>query len=1148
MASLVRLAALPSAVTSTVDGDCIILQRRAESDTIAGILLPWHQGPIIGRDGYGVDEFAGGGYESDDESDDDSDSDSIQERCAEGAIYGKKTVLDVVDDTQPNKAVILGMGGTGKSTLAAIVASRPDIRRNFDTIFWIDVGKSLSSEAKENDTPVKNNLSYEKYRECLRSMCRQLEQATNDAEGAAAAPPTHHRFNEEVAQSPGDRSMQVAAKYLRAMLAARSEMARILRDSRCGNTLLVLDDVWSHEDIDLFNFGADCDDAPPSSINRLSMLITTRTVDWAPLPKTYTLSLGIFNEQDAILLIGLELGLSPYFNFESLPPDDKRLLLEIIRRCGYLPLAIRLLGKALRSLSNTTSIPSGFSIDSLFKSVMMGWTHHDMKQINDITASPPPAYISLYDTLDRTFSMVVTSVESSNFVKRCFGALAVTFASENFVRPWTSLSIVEQLWTAMIRLENDDASYILERDGLCRGDDVRRTLEAVGVIDVMLLDGLHNKKTKCIRISHDLLCDFGKQYLNTNLLPEISDQEEKTPCFSLWPWKNSPKSTTDGTNREPADAITRFFNRQICHLYDKMIDGSFTTCDHDGHMYYFYPQHLMRGNLIPDAYALLTNRDFIACRLQLLGMEDGVQKHMRDIEVLHNAVVKARSGSTMDKKQTIDRYNVMVLINTVVYAIVSFESVVDCMDSTQMLIKKRTIDRYDVMVLVNSVVYAIVSFESVVDCMDSTQMLMIQLENARKARGLLKVGTAVQRLHRWNIAMDCFSKALQYLKFAALPSNHPDMVRTRACIETAMLHPVRLVAKESPDRLVLKYGAILKTGNNCSYAVPLELTSHPGYGIVPMNPPDSDFMASLGLFTYLGIGRSESSMEVKYDGDFITRATDGFVMNVTGGWLYEGVALAVKPGPKNEQEHKKHLKMTNGSRRFLINDEGTISPTNCPDLVLGISKKPGLYLVDRYSPNRARFKNVDQIINSANDKSSENGNGGGIRLELQSHAPYGIVPITKLVTFKDKQQISFRRLGLGPLENALQVIYQNNKIIIRNYDNYLLALHIPGKFAGNSINMFGSTIPNWEERWFFKIWNRFAFKKNTDFAVNDDGTISPLDAPHLALGFQIPDFSQQQDKPVTTFTYDPLLEDNSSERKSISTYILSALSVLYLQY
>merc|ERR1719469_1106645 len=125
------------------------------------------------------------------------------------------------------------------------------------------------------------------------------------------------------------------------------------------------------------------------------------------------------------------------------------------------------------------------------------------------------------------------------------------------------------------------------------------------------------------------------------------------------------------------------------------------------------------------------------------------------------------------------------------------------------------------MILVNAVVDAIVSFESVVDCMDSTQMLIIQLENALKARGLLKVGTAVQRLHLWNIAMDCFSKALQYLKFAALPSNHPDMVRTRACIETAMLHPVRLVVKESPERLVLKYGAILK-GNNCPYAVPLE--------------------------------------------------------------------------------------------------------------------------------------------------------------------------------------------------------------------------------------------------------------------------------------------------------------------------------------
>ena len=94
----------------------------------------------------------------------------MQEPCV-----GNNPVLDGVEETEPNKAVILGIGGTGKSTLAATVASRPDIRRNFDTIFWIDVGKSLSLEAKENDTPVRNNLSYDNYRECLRTMCRQLE-------------------------------------------------------------------------------------------------------------------------------------------------------------------------------------------------------------------------------------------------------------------------------------------------------------------------------------------------------------------------------------------------------------------------------------------------------------------------------------------------------------------------------------------------------------------------------------------------------------------------------------------------------------------------------------------------------------------------------------------------------------------------------------------------------------------------------------------------------------------------------------------------------------------------------------------------------------------------------------------------------------
>jgi len=57
-------------------------------------------------------------------------------------------------------------------------------------------------------------------------------------------------------------------------------------------------------------------------------------------------------------------------------------------------------------------------------------------------------------------------------------------------------------------------------------------------------------------------------------------------------------------------------------------------------MYLFYPHHLIKGDLLPDAYQLLTNQKFIACRLQDLGIENGTEQHMHDIESVLKVVLK----------------------------------------------------------------------------------------------------------------------------------------------------------------------------------------------------------------------------------------------------------------------------------------------------------------------------------------------------------------------------------------------------------------------------------------------------------------------------------------------------------------------------
>ena len=47
--------------------------------------------------------------------------------------------------------------------------------------------------------------------------------------------------------------------------------------------------------------------------------------------------------------------------------------------------------------------------------------------------------------------------------------------------------------------------------------------------------------------------------------------------------------------------------------------------------------------------------------------------------------------------------------------------------------------------------------------------------------------------------------------------------------------------------------------------------------------------------------------------------------------------------------------LQNGSRRFRVNEDGTVAPAHRPDLVLSISYYSPLLFVDRASPNRAVF-------------------------------------------------------------------------------------------------------------------------------------------------------------------------------------------------
>jgi len=1073
------IADIPDEAASIIRNNKYLLQRYNEANLIADVLLPTLlKDPLFHEVHYGCEDYYNGKSTSSEFSTEDDDSISVD---SFHSTYDRDFPTDSdghdVQESKPSfpkKIIIRGLAGMGKSTLAAISCCRQDIRQAFDCICWVNVGKrmhntfslDIENNGIQDEKYPRNNLNYEMYRDCLRIIFKQLMKKNGSPKRSIAESDEydkkydgiHERFVEEVVCSSGDPPMQVAAKQVQAMLSARSEMAQILSSLK-RNVLIILDDVWCNEDIDLFNFCCSGFNDPGS----LSMLITTRKFDEAQLPETYTLSLGFLNELEGMKLLGWELGLAENFDFDELDISDRMLFLEISRKCGYLPLAIRMMGRSIRSMKTISNSTSEYTLDYVLKHVVMGWENQNPSSNNKAKASFENA--SMFAVFDRTFLLVASTAESSNFLKLCFGALAVGFTYVERLRPWISLDIVLLLWKALLESKNEDIVLALRNDGICKSNDVFKVLETLGAIDI-----LDEKKRRYVRIGHDLLWEFGRTYLEINLPIEPPKYEDQ----NFWLRMKFTKPTNQIIDSSNVTSV--FLNQHIVSLYEELTNGFFSTQIDDGHIYTYYPQHIIKGDLPEKAFNILNNQKFISTRLEVMGTDEAIHIHMQDIELLEKKYLcYAKLPST--RKSSKDA--IMELVNSIVFATVSFDH------------SSRYIE-------------------------NSTDIHGVKMNNCLKARGLVIIGAAIQKFHLWNISMDCFSKAYQYLKFADFPSTHPEVTRIVRYIDTATLFPLLLVAKNSHQRITLKHSESLRSGNVLS-GVPLVLSSHPGRAIVPLKN-DFDHYPLLGYFCFLGIGSEESAMKVTHDGDFITRIEDGAVMNVAQGWLQEGVDLALKPGPRSEKERREQLKMTNGSRRFVINEDGTVSPKNCQNLVLGLCFHPKLFLVDRFSQNRAVFKNIDVLLK----KKESDDDDDAVMLELLSHPNFAITPISTLVSHNLAAGCGHMKLGLGPKENSIKVVYRKNKIIVSASNYFFLCLYFYGAFAGNQVMLVGSETPiehNFLKRISIKIYRLFLF---SDFFINEDGTISPSNAPHLALGFQVPSFLNENREPVVGYTKDPL--------------------------
>jgi len=380
-----------------------------------------------------------------------------------------------------------GEGGTGKSTIAALVCNRGDIRTRYHGISWICMGS--------------DNLDFERYSKNLSDICRQI-----------GVKPHHLRLSPFV-RSPGEDPAVANLRMKAHMEEARYHMGKLLTSvqrkrwkSSHKILLVVLDDVKDESEIGWFQFryGGEGD-----KINDIVVTSRSSQINGAVVVTVPPLSL-----RESIRLFLTESDLRPNHRIAN-----TSILADFLKACHHHPLSIRHAGRWLNLKRATAGGQKG--------------TDEVLAEINEATKETvrgSSCLDVLYAMMLRSMSPMVNGAQTK-IIRLCFAAFVTVFCRQSYSTP-IPFEVATEFFLKVV--ENESAVLSID-DPLFKSHGRRASmlvpqiLGALGVFSITKHSTTADseKKESSIKIDSEVIHGFCKQIFNDIEMQQLVRHSEQ---------------------------------------------------------------------------------------------------------------------------------------------------------------------------------------------------------------------------------------------------------------------------------------------------------------------------------------------------------------------------------------------------------------------------------------------------------------------------------------------------------------------------------------------------------------------------------------------------------------------------------------------